>query len=452
MHSFNNLVSNKDNNDVPSDDCSTTGACPVEIDDEPNEEQSISQTDESAYDFIIKYMEAPEYWDEDDMPPYTIYPGVDLMAEAKKAMVNGTGWKLVDEKTATFQRGYEGILTICFSNFTAKWESGAAPHMSEGYRYEKYDLFYDYKNEIYQRIYPDGTVEALRLYQNGDSVRDAVYFPEITRDGYFNDSSMWMIKKTMLNYNQIFKLAGCPLLKEPSGTLTSYKKQKANEFKDPNEGLLKGPWQVDGFTWDYTQNKNLTWLDDFTDVLDAEVPETETKVWSDGSQGHPYSPAFLIISDLYSVENYSKDSSLKYELDYEYTTVGSAFAAYVIKPLLDKAYGYNAVYFTDMNKVLGPSRVDGFIPESQFVCGLDLTSYRGFDLLYEIEPLNKNVNESRIGTFEQGTVLGGGLDFFYEHLGSIAHKNKYDWPFVDDYFFNFKCMYQIQTQREMGLR
>ena len=88
-------------------------------DGEQIEEDNINYIETNAYDFIIDEMTKSQVWSEEDIPPYpTNNPDVDITELAKKEMINGSGFELVDENTASFRRGYLSSLTLNFSNNT----------------------------------------------------------------------------------------------------------------------------------------------------------------------------------------------------------------------------------------------------------------------------------------------------------------------------------------------
>ena len=78
---------------------------------------SVTDNKVNAYDYILEIMNQPQFWSEEEFFPLYSFPWDE--EPAKEALVNGTGWRLVDEEKAIFERGYKGKLTINFSEHIA---------------------------------------------------------------------------------------------------------------------------------------------------------------------------------------------------------------------------------------------------------------------------------------------------------------------------------------------
>ena len=410
------------------------------------EKNELVQT--SAYDFIINEMSKPQVWSEEDIPPYpTNDPDVDVNELARQAMVNGSGFKLVDENTATFERGYLSKLQINFSNNTAFVD----PDIND--EIIPFNIYCDFNENTYCFEYPDGTKQKNEIKE---------YIEEGVYSGEKNYSPATYIKWMMQDYSDYFEEAGVPILNQPVGTLTSYKSIKeVEEAYHKDEGLLKGPWELDNFHWDYTQDETLTWLDDYRDVLNAKVETSigqEVLYNCEKIYHYGYSPAIAVyVNKDDSTRYYNKDVIELNQSEVVALNCTAAYCAYYVKPILDHVYGYNAVYFIEKNKLNGPNPVDCLMTEEEYLEGISVDMYGDTDCYNIIEPLN---NESTMPITKIGNIEGimpwgdvnGSAQFTNEQLRKVMEVHNKEQFMSQDYYYNFYMMYDFTVQKELGLR
>ncbi|MGB4984525.1 MAG: hypothetical protein WBO70_01980, partial [Erysipelotrichaceae bacterium] len=189
----------------------------------------------SCYDYIMYEMEQPEFWDDSQRHPYSIfYSETQREDDAKPYLKNGTAWKLDDLDQAVFTRGYVGQLTYDFSTGMAYSSSFA----DEEYNHWKSDQLIaevvDITNKKYTTINRAENREVERgewkvnVNQDGEEI---FYLPNI-------------VEKSFLRYEEKFNRQGCPLLMKPKGTLEAYKQKKISNTSWKESKLIDNPWDL----------------------------------------------------------------------------------------------------------------------------------------------------------------------------------------------------------------
>ena len=380
----------------------------------------------NAYEYILGIMNSPQYWSEDEYFP--VYSADYLETEARKTLVNATGWTLIDAKSATFKRGYETELSISFADHKAVSKDAA-----KGITY-----VLDYKNnEYYVEI--NGAKNPVTLHKD--------------EDGYWN-TSFGLLEKTFTDYEKLFKASGCPLLEMPEGTLEKYKSLKVKPASLKDDGLIHKVWKEKGFSFNW-ENADLPWLDNYKDIQRKQVPESTLYETSyehiDGSVEHfmigGYSPLYLVLADKNSSKQYQGTNTWFEEISV-YDNIVEALCAYYLAPAMKNLYGYDAVYFTDAEKLKGPSDIYMMSSRNDFDKGFSINYKENRQAVLELFPKG-NMFVSVAYTYDINNydflMLQQKVRDLYSYYGQ-----KY--PYAEDFLGNFLLVYSIEAQTLLGLR
>lgn len=467
---------------------------------EKNNEGIISY---SCYDYILDTMSKPQYYS--GFTPYYNFDYYEI--KAKEAMPNSTAWKY-DEESETFYRGYSYVLRLDFLNNTAFQEMSINynPFGPLGIVTSDYEIIQtlDFNNRT---IYPGKPFEStvLETYtrckvvdENGNYVKDEngdyTYYPYSyffdnpvqpikkyysSNNGNFLheifDSTNYHIEKTMYKYNKKFESAGCPLINQPKGTMEKYKEVQANVVQDEDNSnyLYSSPLDIPGFDWDASK-ADITWISDYRDAFDVEVPNSEPVIRgfghmdendtfvADGEYNdYMYSPVYVFFIDPDIAKEYIEKNNHQTEPLYvsEYGTYRgalTAFGAYVVKPIIERIYGYNATFFYSYGDVITPNykkdvitnpTKDDYLDGKKFNWVPTENTYYGECL--SIYPLNDYSDHK----FLDYAFTGGGIKgTYYAELMDICNYYEIDMPFDDDYLIKLLALYDYNTQKELGLR
>jgi len=462
----------------------------------------------SCYDYIMDTMAAPQVYDEQWIPQYdfALYNEI-----ATEKMPNGSGFKY-DEETNTFCRGYLSILRLDFENNMAYEETiedynpaGPVDNREATYKTtcvydfanrvywytndenKKYDLMTPkiylnkdygpsfYEESLKEMVYDHNELEELpytyyieneyvpgeelstcspfTYYENREDKMEIsyIFWSDVEEYEFSYYSIPWHIEKIMHRYNMLFEEAGCALYGTDKAKLETYKSKQANVVKKETT-KLDGPWQFEGFDWSY-ENSDIDWIDDYRSVFELDVPDiehdedgylVEAPVYVFFMKGD-YSPKYFCDS-----ENHVIDSSFQYE------NISGAIAQYLLKPALEKAYGFNAAFFYPIDKVASEIAYN------------EITNTPDYELYMSGKRFNFKANE--VGGFalkllpkrdDKSIVNADNYSYYVpdyymnwftiEDLYCRLNKSE-DFPYSNDYFFNFLCMYNKEYQLSMGLR
>lgn len=461
------------------------------INEQINDTQK-QDSDKTGYDFIVDLMAEPEFWGVEDVPIYSYnskeyremlsknYPEEDNSVspernKAIEAMPNGSGWKLIDEDTATFTRGYEGRLTYNFSEFKAIVESDWL-----------YTTEWDFNTNT-ERLYSTTGEHELVKERPFKELPEGLSEEE-SREYIGNlYEKTWFVKNSMLNYEAQFKAAGCPLINQPIGTLASYKNKMAKQISrddyylnntsyKPHQKLaafetigyekigivdsqkfITAPWQQPDYVWDYTKNTDLIWLDDYRDVLDLvkKVPDTEKEEFENTLE-MMYSLCYLNFSNLDKMAEYqdleNAEAITNITTEWFYPNINSNFIAYYVRPILKECYGVDAVYFCDMNQLNGNNKLEFGITEEEFK---SIYSDNEFDRVVEVYkyPLSSYKN-SKTGNCWYATNMdaNGDMDYTIECMKSLCYRTNTPYMYSDTFLLNYLATVDMELQRYLGLR
>jgi len=200
---------------------------------DPDGGKSASRTASSCYQYIVDRMMEPQYW---SFP--LEYATEDDRQQAAASLINGTGWRLTDEETATFTRGYQGLVALCFQNRQAVgYQSDGS--QSDGIHYDlsadqptRFRLIDGLRADMMtDDAWLQGSgYETLRQYMALDDLRVLSVTDELSR--------------TLAGYEKEFAAHGCPLAGKPTGTLTAYRRQLAHEAVfEIGQKTIAAPWQ-----------------------------------------------------------------------------------------------------------------------------------------------------------------------------------------------------------------
>lgn len=419
----------------------------------------------NAYDYIISVMSSPQYWGVDNLPIYILDYEEEYSYEKLKKQ-NGTGWNLIDEKTATFSRGSEGILTINFSDNTADIKTWSDVYSSEknstlDQDATKYE--FDYNNNTYKYIAPYGNASLNHNYDYSIEINGRVYGPK--NEAEFRESGdvfdeRFVIKDILLYYESLFEKAGCPLLNQPAGTLESYKKKTIAVPKEETDELIHNIWSQDGFRWDWDKDSSLNWLDNYQDIFNQETGKSSEMDKIELENGgylevDTFNPLYLVLvnkeecTKQYTNRNASTGKLILW-IDEYFDVEGGAFATYFLKPMTEKLFGHSSVYYFDNTKLPASNVYDfNFNTKEEFLNNLSypkdassttvLTVYKNGDI-----PVG-NIASEGDGCHSMNSLLFREMKIISEHYGV-------DFPFADDYMLNFYIFYNPSAQRLLGLR
>ena len=359
----------------------------------------------NAYDFIIEKMSQAQYWTYDEYEPEYwaqansgAETNFEVVTVKEHVNVNGTGWVLSDENTASFARGFEGKMEIHFVNNTAECNTRYAtidsivrhndPSIHFGTHTRKYDLsdfditqdwtswyaeediddaeifahdfgyvLYDCNQRVYKTLKYD---EITETYTDEFDVKEP-FGPNYYILGGAKNDLYWEVENTLKFYNDVFKEAGCPLLNMPEGTLASYKNKTIEvpvelielRYTDRwGDGLIHCPWRdQEDFELDITKRDDIVWLENYEDILNQEFP-AETEMFSidmcDSEGNHIedlkypyYSPVFLQMETIEWLKEYGPDEN-------------SSIVANYYAPLYKHIFGFNGIYFINTDKYAYP--------------------------------------------------------------------------------------------------
>lgn len=469
----------------------------------PNNENTINEqindtqkqdSDKSGYDFIIDLMAEPEFWDVEDVPIYSYnskeyremlsknHPEEDNSVspernKAIEAMPNGSGWKLIDEDTATFTRGYEGSLTYNFSEFKA----------ISMYDIDAYVIEWDFNTNT-ERLFEsktDHTLVVERPFKDCPEDLTEEEAKEYIGNLYEEE---WFVKNSMLNYEAQFKAAGCPLINQPTGTLASYVNKMAKQISRDDyylnntsykphqtktafetigyenvgivdsQKLINAPWQQPDYIWDYTKNPNLIWLDNYREILDyvKNIPDTELENFS-GNPEMLFSLCYLNFSNLDNMAKFQDlENAKEISVFYSgfYPNISANFLAYYIRPILKECYGVDAVFFTDYKQLNGSNGLNFGIDDAAFNSVYsDIQS--DVDRTVEVfkNPLS-SYNNSRTGNcwIPANMDANGDFKFAIDTMKSVCARTNTPYVYSDLFLINYLATVDMELQRYLGLR
>lgn len=442
----------------------------------------------SCYDYIMDEMAKPQMYDEKWIPQYDqeIYNEI-----AREKMPNGSGFKY-DEETNTFYRGYLSVLRLDFENNKAYIEEiddydvlqeidnrESSYHRVMTIDFEKGEYQVEGSDKIHQLVrfesqkfkgQPGFSDYEMLPYtywfehdfvpeESGTSMSiDGIAYGSFDNLYYSYMSIPWHIEKIMYRYNAQFESVGAKLYGATKSDLENYKKKEADL---ENEVIIKsdkldGCWQLDDFDWAY-ENSDIEWIDDLNMIFDIELPRMEGVECGN-------SPVFVyFLSEKgYSSQYYLDSGNHTFDSRVLYINIGGALGAYFTEPALKALYGYNATFFYPLERVAYPTLAD--VPKgasmtptvemiksgSKLNFGLNKTG--GYAISYRPQDKENGYPEI-VSQYTYELTDGPYLDTWIFMQMNFNRLNKIEeFPFSDDYMFNFLCMYHKTYQECMGLR
>lgn len=260
------------------------------------------------------------------------------------------------------------------------------------------------------------------------------------------------IYETLQFYNKIFAELDILILNEPAGTLTIYKNKtiqvpvelieltylnrecdgKINSIFDERSG-----WQVH---WE--EDENVPWLEDYRDVLNQKFPETSEDsyiVGVDGRKWAYYSPIFLYCAhtDWYN----EMGDDYYYKNDIDQADSSGAIMMYYVKPLYEKIFGFNGIYFVDDNKVNDGAQADASLTLEDINSGhIDMSTF----------------GNNALSIHNAGDVTFSNSNQIYNMTDYVEDLTKYyniESQFGKDYLKMFEYVYNVGGyQEKLGLR
>lgn len=433
----------------------------------------------SCYDYIVDTMSKPQYWDGSVELPYASLSlkGIEDNPKqlADEVLINGTAFTLTDEESATFSRGYQSTFSLNFSEGTAETivHKDIIPYVDKSF---PESWFYDFNNNIWEARYVHNKTKNLM-----DRVKPNIRFlPAADDDYHSSETNYGWVKDDVLEYERKFSEAGCPLLNQPKGTLTEYKEVLAHPENVTKDDKINGPWELEGFAWDYKDYDELYWSTDIESLMYLELPDSGkgTRVFklkldengepikdANGEYEHyetylnSNSMAFAAIVESSSLSKLFEDSPYT-EMEFRYPDgmrfLGStgSFAAYYLTPALKTLYKKNAVYMVNANELTGDivwSDVMS-IGSDTYKDILNLSG-EGIDyneVIFRILP-SEDVDNKVVGIEKPGDELIGAYNYESFIRDSYAAFEK-EYPFADRYLFHWNLLYNLEDQIILGLR
>lgn len=433
----------------------------------------------SCYDYIVETMSKPQYWDGSVELPYASLSlkGIEDNPKqlADEVLVNGTAFTLTDEESATFSRGYQSTFSLNFSEGTAETvvHKDVVPYVDRNF---PEGWFYDFNNNIWEARYIHNKTKNLL-----ERVRPNVGFLPYADDDYHSSENNYgWVKDDVLEYERKFSEAGCPLLNQPKGTLTEYKEVLAHPENVTDDGKINGPWELEGFAWDYKDYDELYWSTDIESLLYLELPDsgkmTRVQKFKRDENGHVIkdsngefvyydsslnsnSMAFAAVVNPTTLSKLFEDSSYT-EMEFRYPdgmrffgSTGS-LAAYYLTPALKTLYNENAVYMVDANKLTGDVMwYDVLTIDSNSYEAILNLSGEGIDLnesIFRILPLEDI--EDKVSSMEKGAEELIGIYTYESFIREAYEAFEKEYPFANGYVFHWNLLYNLEDQIILGLR
>lgn len=453
----------------PEEKIEKVDSTPIQEEIEPCPSCHIGNIQETitmnAYDYIINVMSTPQYWGVDNLPLYNLDYEQEYSYEKLTAQ-NGTGWLLKDEDSATFYRGSEGVLTINFSENKANiktWSNVYTSSEKDSLDYDATEYNFDYNKNSYQYIAPYGDKESNHNYNYEIVLSNRTIRPQTEEE--FRESNdlfdeRFTVKNIILHYEELFEKAGCPLLNQPKGTLSSYKNKMITVEKPKDDGLIHAIWNQEGFKWQWDKKDDVIWLDDYREIFDKQAPEgTELEEINWAGQDKnlaTYSSLFLVLANKENctfkyLDRNPNTATLFLKLDEYFDAEAGAFAAYFLMPMTKLVYGYNGVYFYDTNKLpnSGGSYNFKFNTKQDFMNNLKYPKDTSSSSILTIHK-EGDIPVSLVAL--EGDECNSLNNHMFLRMKQIAEHYGKEFPFADDYMFNFYIYYNATAQRLLGLR
>ncbi|MDD3924112.1 MAG: hypothetical protein PHP11_03325 [Erysipelotrichaceae bacterium] len=407
--------------------------CRVKVD------QSNDVVLRSCYDYIIDKMREPQYWNEEQMVEYST---MQMQNEAKKVLVNGTGWQLVeDESDIIFKRGYQGELWL---NFTKE----------EAYTYflDEFQMWptnkaykYDLANEVITLI----------------DLEDDNYNIDLTKQMIKNENDKndrfniyETISETFDYYKDDFIDKGCPIIGSSKDILEDYKHKMIidNDKKHKLSDALF-PWEYKDYIKDELIKLNKV-EDIFTINRSKYSNDYLTYKSLEGKESiiYYYNPVFILFKDSSSFDKYKlKDpyTSSYFEHSLIYDNLISDFIMVYGNEVCKRIYdGEGCVYWLDSSQ--HPQIEEGTI-KPQF--GLNEESIK--DLLINkdtILTIYYHPNNVLIGNVLVNDLYQDIVYRTFDYLNEVLFYYGKDVEVNDDYLEKFILYYNLDWQRMLGLR
>lgn len=463
-----------DNEETPCENCA--------VEKDENDPFNLTYSGETvkynAYDFIIEKMSQAQYWTYDQYHPK--YNCDYEEHNYDDNIINGSGWILYDEDSASFVRGYESRLIINFSNHTAESDDKFA----DGYqRYEgnlagknTIDIINDepYNGEQIFIDYANHTIKSHDVnFEDGSFDSEWDFDGQIiTREGNAIPGNYTTeILHTFEFYENVFSKLGIPLLNQPAGTLASYKNKTIevpvelvdlkywDRFNDDKIHTIFD--ERVGWNWYWERNEEIEWLDDYREIMDKKFPDsTENELKSfyfvDLDQDKTYNyyaPLFLCIAD--RQEHTSDNGRYKFTgthseeyIDSKINGVNSAMdeliTTYWLKPLYEHIFGFNGVYYVDSYKLENnPYDVNQSRTYEQFEKGIKSDGVGNIVAVF-----NKG-DFTTDSSYSLDTNWSNGLLYY---MNEICKHYNVESPYGNDYVYNIYLINSKNEQERLGLR
>lgn len=426
----------------------------------------------NAYDFIIEKMSQAQYWTYDEFHP--LYKTNFTLPNPTKdeTIINGTGWVLYDEDSASFIRGCQGILIINFSENTA---------ISNKDFYETHDDIN--KCDIFNGVpFSTSELETFDLNNktltfNDGHVRDySRVEPYVNTSNQVDNLIYNEISETFEFYNNVFSELGIPLTNMPKGTLASYKNKTIEVPVELLELKYRDRWGDDlihtvfderaNFDFYWERNKDNIWLDDYRDIMNKQFPEFKEyeEIYDVDNDKDlyfdTYSPLFLVMLDRKdhtatfgsvvftgTLTELMRESPTDLEMNslaWE-DPIAGAVATYWLRPLYKQIFGFDGVYFVDYQDLENnPNRVNRCLTKEQFDEGIKSDSMGNVAV-----PV---FARGEYATFTSSTLDITWLNNISEKMDVLCKYYGVESQFGPDFIMSIRLMYQPDDQLQLGLK
>ena len=232
----------------------------------------------NCYDSIIEKMSKPQYWNETQAVRYST---AELAKEAKKSLIDATGWYLIEDEDVIFARGYQGQLRLNFSKYQAETRLKEEFISTKALTYYRYD----FKQNNIDLI----DLESNLIIKNfGHDFKNQDL--SVDRFNVYDE-----IKSSIDDYIDHFDMIGCPLNGLSLNEFKQYKRRKidARMIEETNDtSVWENIHQV------YYNSKQYPQINNFDELNDFSIDNySEEYLLYENSKVYYYNPIFVLFKE-----------------------------------------------------------------------------------------------------------------------------------------------------------
>lgn len=232
----------------------------------------------NCYDYIIEKMSKPQYWNASQAVRYST---AELAKEAKKSLIDATGWYLVEDEDVIFARGYQGQLRLNFSKYQAETRLAEEFTSTTALTYYRYD----FKQNNIDLIDLESNL-IIKKFDHDFKNQDL----SVDRFNVYDE-----IKRNIDDYIEHFDMIGCPLNGLNHNELKQYKKRKLNTkvIAETSETLV---WE--NLHLAYNNSKQYPQIDSFDELKTFNIDNySKEYLLYENNKVYYYNPIFVLIKE-----------------------------------------------------------------------------------------------------------------------------------------------------------